>query len=100
MGVIHSIDGILKHDLKLGSSTTHMFSDGRFGGEAVFASRPGATSEDDGYLLCFTYNPKDMTTELYVVDAKTMGANPVAILKTPSRVPFGFHAPWIARDQI
>merc|ERR1712190_228465 len=87
----HSIDGLLKHDLKSGRTVSHQFVGGRFGGEAVFAARVGATSEDDGYLLCCTYNPKDMTTELYVVCAKTMGPAPLAILRTPARVPFGFH---------
>eukprot|EP00746_Dinoflagellata_sp_MGD_P091816 gnl/MRDRNA2_/MRDRNA2_36370_c0_seq1.p1 gnl/MRDRNA2_/MRDRNA2_36370_c0~~gnl/MRDRNA2_/MRDRNA2_36370_c0_seq1.p1 ORF type:complete len:496 (-),score=80.98 gnl/MRDRNA2_/MRDRNA2_36370_c0_seq1:112-1599(-) len=94
------IRGCMKFDLSTGQSVCHDFLDGRFGGECVFAPRPGSIEEDDGYLLTYTYNPADSTTELYVMDAKTFDSNPVAILKTPGRVPFGFHGMWLPRDEM
>eukprot|EP00931_Biecheleriopsis_adriatica_P054420 TRINITY_DN32016_c0_g1_i1.p1 TRINITY_DN32016_c0_g1~~TRINITY_DN32016_c0_g1_i1.p1 ORF type:complete len:564 (+),score=82.81 TRINITY_DN32016_c0_g1_i1:191-1693(+) len=96
----HSICGCVKYDLMTGKRTRHDFMAGRWGGECVFAPTTDGTQEDDGYLLTYTYNPQDSTTELYVVDARTMDANPVAILKTPQRVPFGFHATWLSRSEM
>ena len=40
--------GVRKHDLTTGRTTDHLYGAGRFGGEAVFVARPGATEEDDG----------------------------------------------------
>jgi len=94
----HSISGCLKHDLSTGRTVRHDFVGNRWGGESVFAPRVGASAEDDGYLLTYTYNSEDGSTELYVVDARAMGPEPVAILRTPQRVPFGFHGIWLPRE--
>jgi len=96
----HSICGCMKYDLATGRHIRHDFLGGRWGGECVFAPAAGAGAEDDGFLLTYTYNPQDATTELYVVDARTMDPNPVAILRTPQRVPFGFHATWLQRSDL
>jgi len=95
----HSINGVMKYDLQTGRELRHDFIGGRWGGESVFApSKIG--EEDSGYLLTYTYNPQNATTELYIVDARTMDPNPVAILQTPTRVPFGFHGVWLSRDKL
>jgi len=93
----HSICGCIKFDLQTGRSLRHDFVGGRWGGECVFAPRGGGGAEDDGYLLTYTYNPSDSSTELYVVDAATMAQEPVAVARTPQRVPFGFHGIWLPR---
>jgi carotenoid cleavage dioxygenase len=94
----HSVSGCIKYDLETGRHWRHDFLDGRWGGECVFAPVAGEEQEDRGYLLTYTYNPKDKTTELYVVNAQTMDPNPVAILRTPQRVPFGFHGYFLPRE--
>jgi carotenoid cleavage dioxygenase-like enzyme len=35
-------EGLIKYDFSSGSSQTHEFGAGRYGGEAVFVPRPGA----------------------------------------------------------
>lgn len=92
----HAIRGVNKHDLQTGRVCSHVFLGGRFGGESVFVPRSGGR-EDAGYLVTFTFNAADSTSELYIVDASSLGAEPVAILKTPQRVPFGFHGLWLPR---
>jgi len=94
-----SISGVVKYDLETGRPLRHAFVGGRWGGECVFVPAEGG-GEDRGYLLTYTYNPQDGSTDLYVVDAQTMDPDPVAILKTPSRVPFGFHGFWMSRDKL
>jgi len=94
----HSICGCVKYDLQTGTQLRHNFVGHRWGGESVFAST--GDDEDAGYLLTYTFNPEDNTTELYIVDAKTMDPNPVAILRTPQRIPFGFHGLWVPSEEL
>lgn len=53
------------------------------GGECVFARRIQAT-EDDGWLLCFTFNDPRCRSELHIVNAKSMKR--VARVAMPARV--------------
>jgi carotenoid cleavage dioxygenase-like enzyme len=72
---------------------------GRMGGEAVFVPA-GSNGEDDGYLVTFVYDEGSGNSELVLYDAKTMSCNPVARVKMPRRVPFGFHGLWMTGKQI
>ena len=62
----------------------------------MFVPAEGATNEDDGYLLCFVYDEPSNKSEFLVLDARDMSAQPLARVKLPVRVPFGFHGSWIA----
>ncbi|MBD2525743.1 carotenoid oxygenase family protein [Nostoc sp. FACHB-133] len=90
-------EGIIKYDLNSGNSQTHEFGQGRYGGEAVFAPRPGAIAEDDGWLVTFVHNENSNTSELVVVNAQDVTAEPVARVIIPQRVPYGFHGAWVAQ---
>jgi carotenoid cleavage dioxygenase len=93
-------DGVIKYDLSNGKSQTHDFGEGRYGGEAVFAPRPGATTEDDGWLITFVYDESSDTSELVVVNAQDVTSEPVARVIIPQRVPYGFHGTWISEEQL
>jgi carotenoid cleavage dioxygenase len=69
------------------------------GGEAVFAPRKDATSEDDGYVILFAWDEPNRQSECVVIDAQNFEADPIARIKIPHRVPFGFHASWVPRSQ-
>jgi len=90
-------DGLIKYDLLSDRSQVHEFGKGRYGGEAVFVPRPGATAEDDGWLLTFVHDQVENTSELVIVNAQDITAQPVAQIKMPQRVPYGFHGVWIAQ---
>ncbi|WP_323374622.1 carotenoid oxygenase family protein [Nostoc commune] len=94
------LDGLLKYDLETGSTQVHEFGRGRFGGDSVFAPRPGATSEDDGWLLTMVWDALAKKSELLVVDARNITAPPVARIIMPKRVPYGFHANWVSEAQM
>ncbi|BAZ04759.1 carotenoid oxygenase family protein [Calothrix sp. NIES-3974] len=87
--------GIIKHDLQQNRQYIHEFGSGRFGGEAVFAPRPGATQEDEGWLITFVYDSHQDCSELLVVNAQDMTGEPVARVILPQRVPYGFHGIWL-----
>jgi carotenoid cleavage dioxygenase-like enzyme len=92
-------DGLIKYDLSNNQSWTYKFGLGRYGGEAVFAPRIGATAEDDGWLLTFVRDEELGTSELLVLTAQDLTAEPVARVLIPQRVPYGFHAVWICGDR-
>ncbi len=93
-------DGLIKYDLDTGKSETCEFGKGRYGGEAVFAPRLNASSEDDGWLLTYIYDENTQTSELVVVNAQDMSGETVARVIIPQRVPYGFHAAWVTEAQL
>ncbi|MEA5619181.1 carotenoid oxygenase family protein [Cronbergia sp. UHCC 0137] len=93
-------EGVIKYDLSNGKSQTHQFGQGRYSGESVFAPRPGATTEDEGWLVTFVYNENTQTSELVVINAQDMTSEPVARVIIPQRVPYGFHGAWVSEAQL
>ena len=93
-------DGLIKYDLDAGKSETYEFGKGRYGGEAVFAPRLNASSEDDGWLLTYIYDENTQTSELVVVNAQDVTGETVARVIIPQRVPYGFHAAWVTEAQL
>ncbi|GMY22480.1 carotenoid 9,10(9',10')-cleavage dioxygenase 1 isoform X1 [Fagus crenata] len=102
---IVKVSGIIKFDLhaepetgktklEVGGNVLGIYDlgPGRFGSEAVFVPRvPGITSEeDDGYLIFFVHDENTGKSAINVIDAKTMSADPVAVVEMPHRVPYGF----------
>ncbi len=88
-------DALLKYDHQTGKTQIHEFGQGCFGGEAVFAPATGAKAEDDGYVITFVWDENTGTSECVVIDARRFEESPVARIRIPHRVPFGFHAGWV-----
>ena len=58
--------------------------------------RSGAdAASGEGYLLTYTYDTETLRTELVLLDATDIAAEPVATLAMPQRVPFGLHGNWL-----
>ncbi|KAH7527853.1 hypothetical protein FEM48_Zijuj05G0010600 [Ziziphus jujuba var. spinosa] len=93
---LHAEPEIGKTSLEVGGNVQGIYDlgPGRFGSEAVYVPRvPGVTSEeDDGYLILFVHDEKSGKSAVHVINAKTMSADPVAVVDLPHRVPYGFHA--------
>ncbi|KAK4797941.1 hypothetical protein SAY86_030267 [Trapa natans] len=115
MDSVAKIKGIAKIDLEavpekgkdkieVGGNVKGIFQleAGKFGSEAVFVPRePGTTSaEDDGHLIFFVHDENSGKSQVTVIDARTMSADPVAVVELPSRVPYGFHALFVTEEQI
>ena len=93
-------DGLMKYDVDSGAAETHWFGDGRWGSEAPFAPRPGATAEDDGYLVSYVFDEREGYSDVEVLDARDVAAGPVCTIKLPVRVPLGFHATWVPGERL
>jgi carotenoid cleavage dioxygenase len=93
-------DGLVKYDGESRGSETYWFGNGRWGSEAPFAPRPGAASEDDGYLLSYVYDEREERSDVEVLDAQDLSAGPLCRIKVPVRVPLGFHATWVPGERL
>jgi 8'-apo-carotenoid 13,14-cleaving dioxygenase len=86
---------VFKHDLASGEREVHDFGAGAHPGEFVFVADPDrAGAEDGGWLLGLVHGHDD--ARLAVLDAQDVAAPPVAEVRIPRRVPFGFHGNWVA----
>lgn len=65
--------------------------------EPVFAPRPGATDEDDGWLLSVEYQADTHTSRLIVLDARDLAGGPVATAPLTHHLPQGFHGSFVSR---
>jgi len=95
LGPVPLFEGVIKYDFHSGKSQTHKYGQGRYGGEVVFAPRPGGTAEDDGWLVTFVHDEGTGTSELLLLDAQQVTDEPVAQVLIPQRVPYGFHGAWL-----
>ncbi|MEH2252333.1 carotenoid oxygenase family protein [Nostoc sp.] len=95
-----SFDGLLKYDFTNNSSQVHELGVGRYGGEAVFVPRPHCNAEDDGWLITFVYDSTTQASELLVLNAQDLTAEPIARVFIPQRVPYGFHGIWIPKASL
>ncbi|KAF9909668.1 hypothetical protein BX616_011099 [Lobosporangium transversale] len=95
----------------------HIFGPHIYAGEALFVPNSPREDgkeleEDDGHLLVYVYDERQMenglakankqVTELWIFDAKNIGQDiePVAKVRIPRRVPYGFHGLHVTREQI
>jgi carotenoid cleavage dioxygenase-like enzyme len=100
-----TFDALIKHDLHTGAQQRWAYGPGVFGSEAPFAARAGVDTgapgkEDDGYLVTFVTDTADWSSAALVFDAKDITVGPIARVRIPHRVPAGFHATWMAADEL
>lgn len=94
-------DGLAKTDLKKETVTiAEGLEDLTNPSEPIFVPREGAVDEDDGYLLSIWWNRQTELSELCIYSTAEFGRTPLARVKLPGRVPFGFHGSWSDREQI
>ncbi|WP_225730180.1 MULTISPECIES: carotenoid oxygenase family protein [unclassified Nocardia] len=86
---------IVKYDVVTGTNQALSFSDSAVPGEADFAAAPDGTGEDEGWLISLIHPVNGDPAELWVMEATDITGTPVARVKLPRRVPYGFHANWI-----
>jgi len=61
----------------------------------VPVARRGARDESDVWLLTLVLDAQARSTELRVLDGADIAAPPVATVRLPHAVPFGFHGNWV-----
>lgn len=61
--------------------------------EAFFV--PGGPGEGEGWLFVLVYDHATDQSDLVLLDALDPAAGPIAEIRMPQRVPYGFHAVWV-----
>jgi carotenoid cleavage dioxygenase-like enzyme len=95
--------GLVKYNNDTGQHTQWDYGAGVYGSEAVFAPKPGAdrsSAEDDGYVITLATDSNTWESHCLVFDATDITQGPIARVKMPQRVPFGFHATWARGEDL
>ena len=87
---------IRKYDLERGTIETRAFGRGNGAGEPIFVPRHPHAEEDDGYLLTLVYDQSRNASDFLILDARNINDDPIARIRLPHRVPYGFHGNWVA----
>ncbi|KAK6267858.1 hypothetical protein QUC31_012018 [Theobroma cacao] len=98
LGVLEEVpkmSGLVKIDLETGREVARRFyGPGCFGGEPLFVTKDMEnihSDEDDGYVMNYVHDEKANESKFIIMDAKSPELDIVAVVKLPSRVPYGFH---------
>ncbi len=89
-----SFDTVCKFDRETGKVERAPAPAGTVYGELVFVPRSAESDEDDGWLMGFRYRLDQGPTDLVILSARDIAAEPVAVVHLPVRVPMGFHGWW------
>ncbi|MEU8900280.1 carotenoid oxygenase family protein [Nocardia sp. NPDC048505] len=87
----HYPNAIAKVDSVSGRQELHRLPERHFAHEAIFTPRPGATSEDDGWLLLATQDRPNSLAHLRILDAEHLEAGPVYVGSLRHHLPLSFH---------
>jgi carotenoid cleavage dioxygenase len=86
---------LVKYDLASGKVEAHAFGPGFAPGEGVFVPASRRAGEDEGFVLAFVHDAGRDGSDLVILDAGSFAGPPVARVRLPQRVPFGFHGAWV-----
>jgi len=90
------LDTLVHVDHASGRRTLSALPAGDATSEPVFVPRTPDAAEGDGWLLAVIWRAADQRSELVVLRADAINDGPVATIRLPQRVPFGFHGNWRA----
>ena len=86
------LQAIKKLDLQSGERQLWSAAPRGFVSEPLMVPRPGASAEDDGWVLCLVWNGARCASDLVILDAASLAE--VAVLELPLAVPHGLHGSW------
>jgi all-trans-8'-apo-beta-carotenal 15,15'-oxygenase len=89
------LQALLKRDLATGAEQLWSEAPRGFMGEPIFVPRPGSTLEDEGWVLCLTYNAARQCSDVIILDAQQIATGPIARLKLRHHVPYGLHGSFV-----
>lgn len=95
-GIMPDFGRIVKYDLVNQSSEIAELGANRMAAEPVFIPAASQRSEDEGYLMTYLYDRTLDRSDLVIYNAQDLRAGPIAEIRLPQRVPFGFHGSWVA----
>ncbi|MBV8982415.1 MAG: carotenoid oxygenase family protein [Acidimicrobiia bacterium] len=82
-------------DPATGRSSVAVLKAHQIAGEPVPVTKADPTSDDDVWLLALVLDAQAGRTDVWVLDGADVAAPPVAVVRLPHVVPFGFHGSWV-----
>lgn len=95
VGADFSMGGLMKHDLRDGKLEIHQGGAARSFMEPVFVPARAEADEDDGWVMAYVYDASTDGSDVVILHAQDFAGEPVATIRLPGRVPFGFHGNWV-----
>lgn len=89
-----AFDSIGHVDHATGRRTVRRFDAGDGVSEPIFVPRSADAAEGDGFVLTLVYRAAENRSDLLILDAQAIDAEPLARIEIPVRVPYGFHGNW------
>ena len=93
-GSLPHFSDVRRYDLERGTTTVRRFGAANGVGEPIFVPRHANAGEDDGYVLVLVYDHERNASDFLLLDAADIAGEPVARVRLPHRVPYGFHGNW------
>ena len=93
-GDAHGYNCTGRFDFETGATQLWEYGEEANAGEPVYVANPDSEREEDGWMMCFVYNPGEGAF-LSILSAGDLERGPVAKVHIPGRVPNGFHANWM-----
>ncbi|HSG90918.1 MAG TPA: carotenoid oxygenase family protein [Pseudomonadales bacterium] len=81
-------------DHETGMRRVREFAEGDGVSEPIFVPRSASAPEGDGFVLALVYRRDQNRSDLLILDAQAIDAEPLAVIEVPTRVPYGFHGNW------
>ncbi len=89
---------IAKIDADRGRVEVRAHGTGNGCSEPVFIPRRKGAAEDDGFVVYLAYDRERNASDFVIVDVRDFGGEPIARVRLPHRVPYGFHGNWAAAE--
>ena len=87
-------NAVFRYDHQTGKKHVCDFGSAGFPSEPIFVPRSARSPEGQGYLLSVVYREPENCSELVILDAENIEHKPLASVKLPHRIPYGFHGNW------
>ena len=82
-------------DFETGKVDYRLLGPSSYTNEPLFLPRSADAPEGDGYLLTTVHHADQGVSDLLLLDAQNLEAEPIATVRTRHRVPYGFHGTWV-----
>ena len=91
---VGAFNALFHYDHQTGRRRMHDLGPTCFTSEPIFVPRSPQSPEGEGFLLAVVYRHEENRSDLLILDAENVEDKPLATLKLPHRVPYGFHGNW------
>jgi len=93
-GAPEGFNCLFHYDLDSGARKAHQLPHEDCFGEPVYIPRNAEAEEGEGFVMALVYRRSENRSDMLVLDAQNLDAKPLAIVRFPHRIPFGFHGDW------